>query len=506
MGAWLVILPKVGDMFGPYKILRQLGQGGMGVVFLAEQTGLARQVALKVLAPSLVDQEEFRGRFHREAGALAKLADSHIVQVYDFGEHDGCLFMAMQYIDGDDLGALINGTSLPVDLSLDICEQITDALIEAHRLGVVHRDLKPSNVLVRRDVYATKAFLCDFGIAKIDNESHTQTGSVIGSYGYMSPEQCRGAAATHTSDLYALGCLLVACITGRAPYPGTDIEVATQHLTAPPPHWEGSDPVTRALNQTVARLMAKEPKDRYPNAQSAKAAIASVRQELALQASTDQAAQTQLSATMIRPRAAITVAKPHQQAVPPQSPQAPPKATNNRAMVITLAAVATLAVIGTIAIVVAFISKIDNTTPTSAQPDTSAQHQGSEASEAHPTPTIMATVDRSGNPIVNGWFVLIQSTLKRSADVESVVQAAANNGGQVVDTDSYNTGFASDGRGGNMAEPAATAPNFWPGSDAIAAVIGPFPDRSTAEDECRQRGAVLGSCVRQFRALTSPSS
>jgi len=142
-------------MFGPYKILRQLGQGGMGVVFLAEQTGLARQVALKVLAPSLVDQEEFRGRFHREAGALAKLADSHIVQVYDFGEHDGCLFMAMQYIDGDDLGALINGTSLPVDLSLDICEQITDALIEAHRLGVVHRDLKPSNVLVRRDVYAT---------------------------------------------------------------------------------------------------------------------------------------------------------------------------------------------------------------------------------------------------------------------------------------------------------------------------------------------------------------
>lgn len=116
-------------------------------------------------------------------------------------------------------------------------------------------------------------------------------------------------------------------------------------------------------------------------------------------------------------------------------------------------------------------------------------------------PPVAPAVDQSGNPIVDGWFILLSSALKGSAQVESLPGVAASNGGHVVDTDSYQTGFANDGRSGSLNEQAAVAPNYWPGSSAVAAVIGPFPDQFAAEEACRQRGAPLGNCVRQFRAL-----
>ncbi len=334
LGVGGLSLPNVGDVFGPYKILRLLGRGGMGVVFLAEQQGLSRRVALKVLAPQLADKPEFRERFHREAGALAKLSAPHVVHVYDFGEHAGCLFIAMQYIDGEDLGSLIKDGPLPADLALDICEQIADALVDAHRLGVVHRDIKPSNILVERTPDMVRAYLCDFGIARLDNESHTQTGVLIGSYGYMSPEQCRGESATEASDLYALGCVLVACLVGRAPYPGTDIEVATKHLTAPAPYWEGTDPVTTVLNQAVGRLMAKEAGDRYPNAQAVKTALIDARR--VVQGSVaSQAELTELGATVVRPHVSNTVIRPNPPALAPMSqpPMAPVGVTQVRSSI-----------------------------------------------------------------------------------------------------------------------------------------------------------------------------
>ena len=129
-----------------------------------------------------------------------------------------------------------------------------------------------------------------------------------------------------------------------------------------------------------------------------------------------------------------------------------------------------------------------------------------DTTEAVPTPPTAPTEDLSGNPIVDGWFILVSSALKGSAEVDALPGVAASSGGQIVDTDSYQTGFASDGRSGTLDEQAAIAPDYWPGSNAIAAVIGPFPDRSAAEEQCRQRDAPLGSCVRQFRADTSASS
>lgn len=271
-------LPSVGTDFGPFRIVRRLGRGGMGVVFLAEQPGLGRNVALKVLAPQFAEQVEFRERFHREATALAKLSASHVVHVYDFGEYDGCLFIAMQFVEGEDLGGLISRGPLSVQVALDICGQVADGLVEAHRAGIVHRDIKPKNVLLDSSGDSIRAYLCDFGIARTASDSHTQTGSVVGTYGFMAPEQCLGERATETSDVYALGCLLVACLSGKAPFGGSDISVANQHLSADRPSWPGQDPLVLGLNHLISRLMDVDPRSRIQTAQEAKAAIDVVRQ------------------------------------------------------------------------------------------------------------------------------------------------------------------------------------------------------------------------------------
>lgn len=271
-------LPSVGTDFGSFRIVRSLGRGGMGVVFLAEQPGLGRHVALKVLAPQFAEQAEFRERFHREATALAKLSVSHVVHVYDFGEHEGCLFIAMQFVEGEDLGELISRGPLSVQTALDICGQVADGLADAHRAGIVHRDIKPKNVLLDSSGGSIRAYLCDFGIARTGSESHTQTGSVVGTYGFMAPEQCLGERATEASDVYALGCLLVACLSGKAPFGGSDISVANQHLSANRPSWPGQDPLIIGLNNLISRLMDIDPRTRIASAQEAKEAIYALRQ------------------------------------------------------------------------------------------------------------------------------------------------------------------------------------------------------------------------------------
>ncbi|MEI2671833.1 MAG: serine/threonine-protein kinase [Marmoricola sp.] len=283
-------------------------------------------------------------------------------------------------------------------------------------LGVVHRDIKPGNILVERTPDMVRAYLCDFGIARLDNESHTQTGFVIGSYGYMSPEQCRGESATEASDLYALGCVLVACLVGRAPYPGTDIEVATQHLTAPAPYWEGTDPVTTVLNQTVAKLMAKELRDRYPNAQAVKAALINARR--VVQGSiASQADPTQLGATVVRPQVSNTVVRPNPPALPPMSPSpmgsvgvtqvrssipshdpqpasfgpTPPKAKTNTPIIVIGAAFALLLIVVT-ATVIIVVNKNDDNTSSTTTPVTTKTTPTQE-----PTPPATSSATRAGD-------------------------------------------------------------------------------------------------------------
>lgn len=261
-------VPGVGESFGRYRVERQLGVGGMGVVHLATDTRMQRSVALKVISGRLADDAAFRTRFHREAEILTRLDSPHIITIFDHGDVDGVPYLAMQYVAGGDLGSLLRRGPLALPVAAEICAQVAGALADAHAAGVVHRDVKPANVLLRDPEAAEPfAYLSDFGIAKSDEqESMTRVGDVAGSWEYLSPERTRGEPAGRPSDIYALGCLFYACLTGHAPYSGSDVEVAIAHSNEPVPQLPGADPVTARVNTVLARALAKDPGARYVSA------------------------------------------------------------------------------------------------------------------------------------------------------------------------------------------------------------------------------------------------
>ncbi|WP_137293617.1 serine/threonine-protein kinase [Nocardioides dongxiaopingii] len=259
--------PSVGEEFGGYRITRQLGRGGMGVVFAAEQRGLGRTVALKVLSPEFAEQPDYRARFAREATVLARLDSPHVIAIFDHGEQDGCLYIATQYVGGGDLSdAIRRHGPVPAVEAATIAEQMAWALRDSHAAGVVHRDLKPSNVLLRGVGSETYAYLCDFGIAQDRTPGNTVTGAVAGTFAYLAPERLRGEPATAAADIYALGCVLWTMVVGSAPYAGSDVQIGMSHLNAPVPRLVDDSPVARAVNDVLQRALAKEPGRRYPDA------------------------------------------------------------------------------------------------------------------------------------------------------------------------------------------------------------------------------------------------
>lgn len=270
--------PEVGTNFGGYRIESILGHGGMGIVFRAHQLRLDRPVALKVLSPTLALDGEFRARFEREASVLAALDSPHIIAVFDHGEHDGCLYLATQLVPGGDLAQHLasNGPLAPMD-ALDLAEQLAGALAVAHDAGVIHRDVKPHNVLLRHDAGGLHSYLCDFGIARRAGDEMTRTGAMLGTYSYLAPERYDGAEATAASDVYALGCMLVAMATGHAPYRGTDLRVMQQHQTAPIPQLDPTTPEARAFNAVVLSAMAKQPPDRPDTAEALRSELRNAR-------------------------------------------------------------------------------------------------------------------------------------------------------------------------------------------------------------------------------------
>ncbi|WP_139977594.1 serine/threonine-protein kinase [Nocardioides litoris] len=264
--------PSVGEEFAGYRVVRQLGRGGMGVVFAAEHLVLGRTVALKVLAPELATQDDYRRRFSREASVLARLDSPHVVQVLDHGESDGCLYIATQYVAGGDLAqALRRHGPVPVPQALELCQQVAWALGDSHAAGVVHRDVKPSNVLLRDVSDEVFVYLCDFGIAQDRDPGFTATGAVAGTFAYLAPERLRGEQATPATDVYALGCVLFAALVGQAPYAGSDVEIGMSHLNAPVPQLAEDSPLAAGVNAVLRRSMAKDPAERYPDARTMRA-------------------------------------------------------------------------------------------------------------------------------------------------------------------------------------------------------------------------------------------
>ncbi len=254
-----------------YRILQRIGSGGMADVWLAEDTHLQRQVALKVLHSRFAQDQEFVERFRREAEAAAGLQHPNIVAVFDRGEVDGTYYIAMQYLEGRPLKQLIDAGLTP-EQAAALIRQVLEGARFAHRHGIVHRDLKPQNVIVDDE---GKATVTDFGIAQAGVSEITQAGSVLGTPHYLSPEQAQGFEVTAVSDLYSIGVMLYEALTRRVPFEADSaVAVAMKQVSQPPQRPSSINPqVSPALDAVVMRALEKEPGQRFQSADAFIAAI-----------------------------------------------------------------------------------------------------------------------------------------------------------------------------------------------------------------------------------------
>ena len=263
-----------------YRVRDRIGSGGMADVYEAEDTHLGRDVAIKLLHRRFSRDQQFVERFRREASAAARLQHPHVVSVYDRGEHDGTYYIAMERLEGRTLKDLIVEEA-PIDQRrvVDLGLQIVDAAHFAHEHGVIHRDLKPHNVIVgpRDDVKVT-----DFGIARAGASEMTETGSIMGTAQYLSPEQAEGHAVTASSDVYSIGIVLYEMLTGRVPFEADSaVTIALKHLTeAPEPPSVHRPDVHPALEAVVMRALAKDPADRYETAADLAADLRAARERI----------------------------------------------------------------------------------------------------------------------------------------------------------------------------------------------------------------------------------
>jgi hypothetical protein len=268
-----------GDEFAGCRIEAVAGRGGMGVVYRATELSLGRPVALKLLAPERARDRSFRERFQRESRMAAAIDHPNVIPVYGAGESEGLLYLVMRYVGGTDLHALLREQGrLGPERAADIVAQVAAALDAAHRAGLVHRDVKPANVLLA----SSHAYLSDFGLTRLaGSDTHlTESGQWVGTVEYCAPEHLRGERTDARADVYSLGCVLFAALTGKPPFaPGTVPATMLAHLHDRPP-LPSERGAPREFDRVIARALAKEPPHRYPSAGDlGRAALAAARGE-----------------------------------------------------------------------------------------------------------------------------------------------------------------------------------------------------------------------------------
>jgi serine/threonine-protein kinase len=330
------VLQKGDILVGRYEVGSLLGHGGMSSVFSARDRTLGREVAIKVLAAELAEEDTFVARFDREARAAASLSHRNVVAVFDTGVEDGVRFIVMERVSGRTVAALLREGPLPIAQAVEIGARVAQALGAAHVRGVVHRDVKPGNVMVGP---GGQVKVLDFGIARaLAATSLTRASTVIGTAGYLSPEQAEGRPVDARSDVYGLGCVLYEMLTGRPPFVADSAAALVhQHVNRPPqPPSRWRPEVSGALDEIVLRCLAKDPKDRYP--------------------ATEEVSESLMVAPLTAaeeappPREATTRVLPSASAAGPTAVRTPPRARRGRRWVAVPAA-ATL--LGALALILA---------------------------------------------------------------------------------------------------------------------------------------------------------
>jgi serine/threonine protein kinase len=309
----------IGTELGGYRIEESLGRGGTSVVYRAQHVRLGRRAALKLLTPAL-GEADFSERFLRESRLAASLDHPNIVPVYDAGEQNGLLYIAMACVEGSDLKSLLADEGrLPPRRALRIVGQIASALDAAHARGLVHRDVKPANILVGN---GDRAYLSDFGIVKeVARNGTTRTGSFVGTIDYCAPEQIEGREVDARTDVYALACVLYECIAGEPPFHrDSEVAVLNAHLHAPPPKLEPA-----GLGEVVAKALSKSPLDRYASCgellAAARAAVAERRvhgRRLTLSLALLAVSALVGAGAALGIRSLVSGEAPHVRAAPPQ--------------------------------------------------------------------------------------------------------------------------------------------------------------------------------------------
>jgi serine/threonine-protein kinase len=301
------------EKLGRFQIKRLLGQGAMGEVYLGLDPAIGREVAIKTIIPTAAQGDEAKARFEREARAAGVLNHPNLVTIYEFGEDQGVLFIAMEYVRGHDLEELFREQSLSRSESLEVLSQVCDGLNFAHRNGIVHRDIKPSNVRVTRDGKRLHAKVMDFGVARVSNSDMTATGMVMGTVSYMAPEYIRTGKPDPRSDLFAIGVMLYEVLSGRKPFAGDTTPTILYKIVNEPPDPIDSSAlqgISPAIRLVLERSLAKDPDARYQTAEDL---------AKALRAAKDPTWQGEVEEATSRLMAAAPTAP-----VPPQSlPPAP---------------------------------------------------------------------------------------------------------------------------------------------------------------------------------------